>query len=450
MGMTHALAAGAALALFVLLLRTEGKRAAIYAIVVLWTMPVWFAGPSWTSSAIHFRAPALTAVVTRAAYGLGPWAPLLPFAIAARRRFTSSSIAVLLLAAETVVDGPPLATLILAACVGIMLADLDRVKPSLTVLALGIVTLGAILAHDIRASPDRVLQAIAIPTPGKPSHERILAGAIGFVSAGSAVALLAPPTRLGRGAIVIACGAVAGIILRAQVYPQLLARGSPEGALAGWNALRQPGDELGRSDDDPARWLTEDAAGRRFVVLRSSELPRVNAAYRAARGENVPIVAGEGAFLLGVSALRPGEQNTNPLDRIVRSTPPEGLRSTPARLGEAIELVGWTKSDRHLQIALRVHASLSGYCTFIHIDHVPTRFGREHRAHEDYPMSLWRTGDVIVDDFEVELPPSFGRGTYPLYWGLGVLPCEDDRRMPVLSGRSDGRGRVELGRWEVP
>ena len=62
-------------------------------------------------------------------------------------------------------------------------------------------------------------------------------------------------------------------------------------------------------------------------------------------------------------------------------------------------------------------------------------------------MSLWRPGDVVVDDFVVKLPAHFRAGSYRMYWGVGVLPCEDDRRMHVTAGPNDGHDRVPAGRW---
>jgi len=91
---------------------------------------------------------------------------------------------------------------------------------------------------------------------------------------------------------------------------------------------------------------------------------------------------------------------------------------------------------------------LAGFCTFLHIDHAPSRFSAEHRELA-YPMSLWRPGDVVVDDYDVKLPAHFHRGSYRLYWGVGVLPCEDDRRMHVTSGPNDGHERIPAGSLEV-
>ncbi|HWL87204.1 MAG TPA: hypothetical protein VNO21_15470, partial [Polyangiaceae bacterium] len=131
-----------------------------------------------------------------------------------------------------------------------------------------------------------------------------------------------------------------------------------------------------------------------------------------------------------------------------------------------LELLGWDLRDArgrlsdavphghpsHIRIALRVRQgrgeSMGAYCIFLHIDHTPTRFAAEHRAYV-YPMSLWQGGDVIIDDFEVVLPAHFRSGHYALFWGVGLLPCEDDRRMRVTAGPNDGHERIALGALEV-
>jgi hypothetical protein len=197
----------------------------------------------------------------------------------------------------------------------------------------------------------------------------------------------------------------------------------------------------------------------------------VNAEYRATRAANVPILAGSGTTtLLATSDLAAGERSENPLDAILLGAPPPGLRPLGAVLDDRLDAVGWQLVDAkgvsieamprgsrsaHVRIFVSVRpaaagggAPLSGYCTFLHIDHVPSRFSAEHRD-LPYPMALWRPGDVVVDDFDVKLPTSFRAGSYRMYWGVGVLPCEDDRRMHVTAGDSDGHDRVVTGNLEV-
>lgn len=135
-----------------------------------------------------------------------------------------------------------------------------------------------------------------------------------------------------------------------------------------------------------------------------------------------------------------------------------------AVLEDRLELIGWDllgddqevlafvpRRTRHarLRLLLRARASaIHGYCTFIHIEHSPTRFSSEHRQ-LTYPMPAWHRGDVIADDFDVTLPAHFRAGAYQVFWGVGLLPCEDDKRMHVTSGPSDGRDRVPGGSLEV-
>jgi hypothetical protein len=137
-----------------------------------------------------------------------------------------------------------------------------------------------------------------------------------------------------------------------------------------------------------------------------------------------------------------------------------------ATLGDRLEALGWTLEDddgavlpaaragrrAHLRVAVRTLASgdahANSHCTFLHVDHAPTRYSVEHRTHA-YPAALWRPGDVVIDDFELVLPPHFRAGRYALYWGVGVLPCHDDARMPITSGPDDGHSRVPGGYLEV-
>lgn len=191
----------------------------------------------------------------------------------------------------------------------------------------------------------------------------------------------------------------------------------------------------------------------------------MNAAFRAARGSNVPILAGqEGATLLAASALARGELSANPLDAIVLASAPELAHPLGAVLEDRLEALGWDLVDdrghvidavprgsRHAHVRLYLKARsgpVNGYCTFLHVDHTPARFSAEHRELA-YPMTVWRTGDVVVDDFDVKLPASFHAGHYPIFWGVGALPCEDDRRMHVTTGPSDGRDRISAGSLEV-
>jgi hypothetical protein len=505
------------------------------------------AGPrsgSHAPSSVPLTVAAITfgARVSRAAYALVPWTPLVPFALLHARRSLSPTAlrahaalvcaAVFTFVLETALPARDLAGPLsggaatfaspaLSALIGTLLADLDGARHPSPSMAPGLACLGVLVAHDLALAPERGLDALVLglstgyAQASVAELARALRGVLVGVTAISAAALLAMPIwlrrcgarrgrgRLPRGAIIAGSGLIGGVVLRAAAYPALIDHISPHHVLQVWADHKEPGDKLGvfgvdehrwpgppavsagtqtvelRNAEGAASWLTEALPSdeeRRFLALGPTALPRVNALFRAKRGANLPILSAGGAFLLGASALGPREESENPLDPIVRSSPPDDLRPigdrtsdvTEVRIGDALVLVGWRikdttghpisalarRSAEHAEIVLRVEtggkeARLSdGFCTFLHLDHTPTRYSVEHRSHP-YPMSLWRDRDVLVDDFEIALPPQFGAGTYPIYWGVGVLPCQDDRRLPVTSGPSDGHDRLRLGRVEV-
>jgi hypothetical protein len=330
----------------------------------------------------------------------------------------------------------------------------------------------------------------SLSAPVVPTGATLVRAGVWAVAIAAAIALLVPrgfsrlPIRLGAGMSLAIVGAAAGLVVRVGAWSVVLVGLSPERAIDVYVSHRAPGEPLAALGVDPrtigraartdvaeledanaaARWLedvTMPAVGqpprRRFVAVATRELPRLNAFYRERHQENVPVLAGaKDAVVLVASALVPGERSENPLDAFVRGAVPAGLRRVGAVLGHgAIDVVGWElveSSGRRgrLRIHLRsnVAAPLAGHCTFVHVDHTPTRFSAEH-LESVYPTSLWREGDVIVDEFAFTLPAHFGRGSYPLYWGAGVLPCSDDRRMPIESGPHDAHHRVSLGRLEV-
>jgi hypothetical protein len=434
-----------------------------------------------------------------------------PFALA-RRPSSAGHLAVMIAAVLAVAAHAALAprsgstTIVgvaaIAGAVATMLRSLEAARRPAMALVATVIAIGWLVAHDIRISPDRALLAFgatdtAMPAAHAAASSLAIRSSMWLCMALTAVALVVPRSWLptGRGLAIAAAGVFAGLVLRAHAYPELLSRLSPGAAFDAWAKRHRPGEPLGllgvdrravafapgtavvpQSDAPGAgRWLAEAAHGtagepRRFLALAPTELPRVNAEYRAAHAKNVPVLAGrEGATLLAASALAPGEESDSPLDAIVLDAPPRGLRPLGAVLEDRLDALGWQLVDdkgrsleavprgsrsAHVRVFVGVRpgatagSRISGYCTFLHVDHSPARFSAEHRELA-YPMSVWRDGDVIVDDFEVKLPAHFRTGSYRMYWGVGALPCEDDRRMHVTSGPNDGHERIPAGNLEV-
>jgi hypothetical protein len=434
-------------------LRTARRwRPALIAVAIFVTML-----PGYRTTAVPGD---FAAVVPRLAYSLLPWTPLLPFVFVRPRRVTWVRVAlvvavVLGLLVES--RSPIVARLALAAALGATLEDLAATKRPLVLLALAVGGLGFLLARDLSFEPDRMLDAIEPGLPHGHSVETARAVRIGttVTSALVAVALLLPRSL----PLAVAGGALAGLFLRVHTYPIVLARVSPRAALEAFDSHQRTGDTLaglgidaGTSLRDPeaaARWLDDgDDDHRRFVALSATNLPRVNAAYRARHHTNLPILSGkDGAYLLGVNRLD-GETDENPLTAILPAAPPAALNPPTAKL-ESAEMLGWDQPPGHLRVALRVNQPMRGFCTFLHIDGASTRFNAEHKEDRLVPMALWQPGDIVIDDFAVEKPRDFPSGKHPAYWGIGILPCQDDHRMHVTEGPSDGRDRIRLGDVEV-
>lgn len=476
----------------------------------------WIADVMLGTRAIAVGKTTFDAPVAAIAYGLLPWSPLVPFALA-RRPGSAGHLAIMIAAVLAIAVHAALAprtgstTIVgvaaIAGAVAAMLRSLEDLRRPALSLGAAVVAIGWLVAHDIALAPERVLVAFgasdtAIPAAHAAASSLAIRSSIFLSMALTAVALAVPRAWLptGRGLAAVAGGVIAGLALRAHAYPDLLARLSPGAAFDAWARVHRAGEPLGLVGIDrravafapgtavvpqidapsAGKWLAAADHGapreaRRFLALTPAELPRVNAEYRTAHARNVPVLAGAGsATLLAASALLDGERTDNPLDAIVLTTAPAGLRALGAGavLEDRLDAVGWQLVDAqgrvidaiprgsrsaHVRIVTSVRGTpstaaiasgLSGYCTFLHIDHSPSRFSAEHRE-LPYPMALWRPGDVLFDDFDVKLPAHFRPGSYRMYWGVGALPCEDDRRMHVTAGDSDGHDRVPAGVLEV-
>ncbi|WP_394835523.1 hypothetical protein LVJ94_01175 [Pendulispora rubella] len=432
------------------------------------------------------------AAVPAIAYALVPWSPLLPVAFARRPTNHVHLVALVMAIAGLAAHASGRLSLVVVAAMllALLLAlrtvdDIDRAP---AVLVATVVAVGFLVVRDIEVLPARVLEGLGLPTTNVPPFTAVAARTVRIATAATtgltATILLVPRAWLPvkRSVAIVTAGALAWLVLQVHVYPALRGRLSPAAARETWERVHAEGESLGVLGVDPralsdtpaapltdataaGKWLATAPAARRYVALASTELPRLNAVFRTERHANVPVLAGgDGTVMLAASALASGERSESPLDAVVRNEPPAGLRPIDAVAGDRLELVGWDLRDArggplqtasvgkrmHVRLVLRVRAteSMGAYCTFLHIDHSPTRFAAEHREHP-YPMSVWQAGDVIVDDFEVTLPPHFRAGQYALWWGIGELPCQDDRRMPVTSGPNDGHGRIRGGNLEV-
>jgi hypothetical protein len=305
----------------------------------------------------------------------------------------------------------------------------------------------------------------------------LLSGVVLFLVLG----VIGDVLRGSRAAFLVGWAAVVTGILCVSYYPALANQLSPKEIFESYQRLRHGTEPLalfgvgGRTaayyaggqplilpDTTAAHeWLVAgEPSSRRFIATRSEELASLNHAYRerATPRKNLAVLdARSSQILLVASSLREGEQNDNPLDRIVLSHAPKFQHKLDANLEDKLMVLGYDITDTnsnlvqyvvagkkfHLRTYFKVLMPIaSEWEMFVHIDGGRKRHNGDHKLAEGkYPMSLWLKDDVIMDDYEFTLEPNFGPGNYSLYLGL----FSGETRMKVQSGSADSDNRINGG-----
>ncbi|MCC6521079.1 MAG: glycosyltransferase family 39 protein [Polyangiaceae bacterium] len=263
--------------------------------------------------------------------------------------------------------------------------------------------------------------------------------------------------RLPRTAGVLLGGLFAGGLLCFGYYPGLAAQISPKEMFESYDRLHAVGEPLGvvgvspraaryyaRGDDVVAhgnataayRWLVADASERRWLVVRALDLPDLNALHRRARAENLPVLdARSSQFLLASNEL--GEApNQSYLEQLVVPEPAELAHPVDARFEDELEALGWEVRDDdgalvaavvpqrayHLRFYYRVLRPITrSWKAFLHVDGGGLRHNGDHDVLGGrYRVSLWQPGDVVCDDYELDLDANFTPGRYRIYYGFFI------------------------------
>ncbi|HYP86566.1 MAG TPA: hypothetical protein VEQ59_00395, partial [Polyangiaceae bacterium] len=343
------------------------------------------------------------------------------------------------------------------------------------------------------AVSERLVSMPQLESFGSFSRKLVAAGAIALPLTPLAVLgalLLRDVARwLFGGAVTRAQGLLVAFVALGSVaslgfYPALARQVSPTEAIARYRQIHGAGEPLGvvgeqsgaaryqgvpdaqsfAERDVAFEWLTATEPGerRRFLVLRKSDLPELNAQYRALRHTNLPILdASSSEVLLGSNQLRAGEHSDSPLGAVVLDAAPPIQYPLHAVLDEQLEVLGYSLRSAsgapeafltparsyELVLYFRVLAPLSetSWQTFVHLDGFQRRFNADHEPLGGrYPLRLWRPNDVLVDVTEVRLEPNFSPGPYHLYFGFFV----GERRLRV-SGGAKNEDRVSGGVVQV-
>jgi hypothetical protein len=290
-----------------------------------------------------------------------------------------------------------------------------------------------------------------------------------------------------RASFLPVTGLLTGAVLCFSYYPALANQLSPKEVFESYERVHRGGEPLalfgvgGRTaayyaggqptqlhDAQGAyQWLMSPEAnsnGRRYVAMKSEELPKLNMLYRqhAEPRTNVPVLDSRSSQILLVgSKLESGETDQNPLGKIVLLEEPKPQHKLDVNMEDKLQVLGYDVTDDkgrwvngvvpgtayRMRTYYRVLAPVTTeWEAFIHIDGYHRRHNGDHKPMDGkYPFSLWLAGDLLVDDYEFKLEPNFSPGNYTVYFGLFV----GDTRLKVKSGPSDGDNRINGGPLHV-
>lgn len=183
-------------------------------------------------------------------------------------------------------------------------------------------------------------------------------------------------------------------------------------------------------------WQLGEVIADRYRVGIPQDVARTQAwrviaiLYRLEDGERVPVsVAGQAAGgALGLGLVRVGVSNESPI-------PSDGQLEIKPVFGDAMRLDGLQldvdEGLLHIRAWWHALAPLeSNYTVLVHIyDNEGTLLanGDTPPLHGGFPTSLWESGDSVVDEYTLELPPGgvqLGLGWYDPDTGVRLLTAE--------------------------
>lgn len=294
------------------------------------------------------------------------------------------------------------------------------------------------------------------------------------------------------GAIVALAGvATAGIFLFS-FAPKLSAHLSQRGIFQTYTELAGDNEQLYRhnvSVGDSSVYLGDvpqisrskafiekfDADERFFVVIPRNRLAAINYDIRKRFGRDLPVLdASSSRLLLASNQLEEGEAQKNFISKAIVDNPEEfepeiplrfakNGRIMPATYDDKLELIGWNIDRRpedgtfptykwgekaKLTFYFRVKKRISGQQKiFMHVDYPGSRIHGDHEpASGDFPTNYWLPGDIVKDEYELNIDSYSSPGIYTIWMGF----YRGSRRMQVQPKQAhDGDNRVLVGKIKV-
>lgn len=192
---------------------------------------------------------------------------------------------------------------------------------------------------------------------------------------------------------------------------------------------------------------------RSFAIIGASELASVDQFSFQSQRPYVVIDDSNSQILLLAAQVRAGEEDRNPLRRLISNTRPQPKTAVSATFEDYVELIGYdlpAEISRGEEIPLRLYFRVlkplgGGYKVFVHFDGMGSRFNGDHVPLDGkYPTPYWTSGQYIIDEHRV---PTSRLNQAPGYYQVftGFWPGGDGARLKVSAGAHEPDHRVRLG-----
>lgn len=197
-----------------------------------------------------------------------------------------------------------------------------------------------------------------------------------------------------------------------------------------------------------------------FAVIPRRRLAEINNAFRGRVQRHLHVLDDRSSKLLLVANHLPqGEEDLNPIRRVLLTEPPEAAYTVAAVMERSVELIGADLSSD--SVALGGSLEITYYFkvlrpvsrrwkVFVHMETPRHRIDTGKTDHDPaggvYPTNSWRVGDIVKDTHRIRVPVFSPLGTYTLRVGLFA----GDTRMKVDdASKHDGQNRILVTRIEV-